>query len=407
MLKKSSISTYQFATFRIIFALYLIWHFAELIPYADELFSRDGLLADPALSPTYSFFPNILTLIDSSTLALKAFLGLLLVLSFFILSGFQRRISAAILWYGWACLLNRNPLISNPGIPYVGLILVFLSTIPSGEALSKKTRVDWHFPASIYAAGWILLAAGYTFSGLVKLESPSWLDGSAMLHLTDNPLARPGLFRNIFLSLPESITDLFTYFSLAGEILFLPLSLTRKTRLIAWSWMFLMHLGIISMVAFADLTLGMLMMHLFLFDPGWLPPAKNKAGKMLVLFDGVCGLCNRSVRFFIDQDPSLILRFAPLQSEKFKDLHSGNMQSVVLIDDYNTDQQKSYDQSTAVLKILEALGGFWRLVALLRIIPRPLRDFVYNIIAKNRYRWFGKVEECGLMNEEDRKRFIG
>jgi hypothetical protein len=283
-----TITSYQFAAFRVLFGLYLVWHFLSLMPYAGELFARDGVFADPSLSPTYHVFPNILLLFDASPLGVQLFLAVLTILACCILAGYYRRVAAILVWYGWACLLNRNPLISNPSIPYVGLILLSLAFIPSGESLSRATQEQtarWQFPRSIYIVSWILLAVGYTFSGIVKLDSPSWVDGSAMMHLVTNPLARPGIFRDLFISLPPFLTSLATYFSLAGEILFLPLSLSRYTRFIAWLWLCAMHIGILSMVAFADLTIGMLMIHLFLFDPEWLPARLKKQGSIFAFFD--------------------------------------------------------------------------------------------------------------------------
>src|SRR5690606_35998735 len=116
--------------------------------------------------------------------------------------GVWRRTMALLLWFGWACLFNRNNLISNPSLPYVGFILFCCVLVAPAESLSLRRRTnpaEWFFPAWIFRGAWFLMAAGYTFSGLVKLGSPSWVDGTAFRHLVDNPLARPGLFRDLFL----------------------------------------------------------------------------------------------------------------------------------------------------------------------------------------------------------------
>src|SRR5690606_34884204 len=104
-----------------------------------------------------------------------------------------------VLWFGWAALFNRNNLISNPGVPYVGLLLLMIAIVPDGEPGRWRGRPvapgDWFMPAAVWRGVWFLLAAGYTFSGLAKLGSPSWVDGTALHHLISNPLARPSLLR--------------------------------------------------------------------------------------------------------------------------------------------------------------------------------------------------------------------
>jgi predicted DCC family thiol-disulfide oxidoreductase YuxK len=116
---------------------------------------------------------------------------------------------------------------------------------------------------------------------------------------------------------------------------------------------------------------------------------------LIVLFDGVCELCNRSVKFISDRDPQGLIRFVPMQSEagvrmlREHHLDSRQMSTVVMI-----DRGRAYTRSTAVLRILRRLGRpeAWGMV----VIPRPVRDLVYDWIARNRYRWFGKYDACQL-----------
>jgi uncharacterized protein len=117
-----------------------------------------------------------------------------------------------------------------------------------------------------------------------------------------------------------------------------------------------------------------------------------------VLFDGVCELCNRSVKFVSDRDPQGLIQFVPMQSEaggqilREHHLDPKQMSTVVMI-----DRGRAYTQSTAVLRILRRLRRpeAWAMVG----IPRPVRDVVYDWIARNRYRWFGKYEACQLPPE--------
>lgn len=127
----------------------------------------------------------------------------------------------------------------------------------------------------------------------------------------------------------------------------------------------------------------------------------------IVLFDGACNLCEASVKFLIRNDKKDAFRFASLQSEigqellKKFNLPTQKHDSFVLIID-----KKIYLRSSAALKICNYLGGFWRLCKIFWLIPKPLRDTVYDFIAKNRYKWFGKKSECMLPTPEIRKRFL-
>ncbi|MDY0407014.1 thiol-disulfide oxidoreductase DCC family protein [Virgibacillus sp. 179-BFC.A HS] len=126
----------------------------------------------------------------------------------------------------------------------------------------------------------------------------------------------------------------------------------------------------------------------------------------IILFDGVCNLCEFSVQFIIKRDPKGCFRFASLQSEpgeKLKRQYSipDDMQSVVLIEDGNY-----YTQSTAALKICRQLRGFWKLLYALIIIPKPIRNLCYRFIADHRYQWFGKKQSCMLPTPELKKRFL-
>lgn len=272
---KTTISPLHFAGFRIVFGVYLTVHFLDLLPYAAELFSRGGMLSDSRLNFTHGLLPNPLERWDSPAFA-TAFVGALATLAFAFTVGFCRRFAAIALWFGWACLFNRNNLITNPSLPYVGMLLLLSAIVPCGEPLSIRAKNDeeWTFPTGAYWAAWVLLAFGYAFSGWTKLQSPSWVDGSALEHVLNNPLARPGFARDAMLRFPGAL-QLLTWATLAVELLFLPLSFHRTGRLVAWSALCSLHLGIVLLVDFADLSIGMLMVHLFTFDSAWMPARRD------------------------------------------------------------------------------------------------------------------------------------
>jgi predicted DCC family thiol-disulfide oxidoreductase YuxK len=126
-----------------------------------------------------------------------------------------------------------------------------------------------------------------------------------------------------------------------------------------------------------------------------------------VIFDGVCNLCARSVQFILRHESEPRFIFAPLQSPAGARLltsHGFSAQDVgsfVLI-----SEGRVYTRSAAALRITRHLKGAWRLLRILWVIPRPLRDFLYDRVAKNRYSWFGKAETCMVPTPELKVRFM-
>jgi len=133
----------------------------------------------------------------------------------------------------------------------------------------------------------------------------------------------------------------------------------------------------------------------------------NFKGKSIILFDGVCNICNSSVNFIIKHDKKKQFVFTSLQSDAAREilLHFKSkelkLDSILLIDNKNI-----YEKSTAVLKIFKHLYGGYKLFYAFMIIPKFIRDWVYNYIAKNRYKWFGKKDKCMIPTEEVKSRFL-
>ncbi|MEY4935135.1 MAG: hypothetical protein RIS64_1494 [Bacteroidota bacterium] len=127
----------------------------------------------------------------------------------------------------------------------------------------------------------------------------------------------------------------------------------------------------------------------------------------IILFDGVCNLCDGVVQFVLKKDKKARFRFAALQSErgtallKQFGLSTTNYNSFVLI-----ESGRVYQKSTAALQVLKGLGGVWMLLYAFMIVPRPIRDAIYDRVARNRYRFFGKKDECMLPTAEIRARFL-
>ncbi len=127
----------------------------------------------------------------------------------------------------------------------------------------------------------------------------------------------------------------------------------------------------------------------------------------ILLFDGVCNLCNGAVQFVIKYGSKNTLRFAALQSETGQqilehfNLPKEDIFSVILV-----ENEKVYVRSSAALRMYKNMGGFWNLMYLFIIVPRPIRDAIYNLIAKNRYKWFGEKESCMIPTPELKSRFL-
>lgn len=390
----------QFALFRIVFGLYLLIHFLYLIPVASELWSSGGLLSDISLNLSYGAFPSILYIFDSP-FSVTLFVSVMGLFSFFVMIGFYRRVSSLLLWYGWAVLFHQNNLILNPGIPMVGWLLLALAIIPPGEGWGiEKRREDWYMPQILFWGAWIIVGIAYTISGVDKAQAPSWIDGSAITHLLHNPLARDYFLREWLLSTPELVRQLLTWGVLFLEIVFGLLVVFGRTRIAAWFMIVAMHLGILMVVDFPDLTFGVLMIHLFTFDARWF---QQEHRERIIFFDGICGLCNRSVDILIRLDEQKRFKYASLQGSTAGG-HGieKSLDSVVFYENGNY-----YEKSTAILKILNALGGVWVFTRILYIFPKVLRDGIYDIIARYRYDMFGKREECRVPRGQEKEIFLG
>ena len=126
----------------------------------------------------------------------------------------------------------------------------------------------------------------------------------------------------------------------------------------------------------------------------------------IILFDGECVFCDHSVQFILKRDVEKVFLFASLQSDVGQQLLKqynvdSSMDSIVVI-----YQEKAYMQSDAAIVIAQQFKGFWRMLGVVKVLPKWLRDKMYVVIAKNRYRLFGKMETCRIPTKEERSRFL-
>jgi predicted DCC family thiol-disulfide oxidoreductase YuxK len=137
---------------------------------------------------------------------------------------------------------------------------------------------------------------------------------------------------------------------------------------------------------------------------------ETSGGAPVLLYDGVCGFCNKSVQLILDRDRRGEMRFAALQSDygaaivaRHPELRG--VDSVVFVE-REGGGERVYTRSDAALKVASYLGGFWKVLLAAKVVPRRVRDYFYDLFARNRYRLFGKYDSCMLPPPEVRSRFL-
>lgn len=134
---------------------------------------------------------------------------------------------------------------------------------------------------------------------------------------------------------------------------------------------------------------------------------KNNLYQPLLFFDGICNLCNSSVQTIIKKDRHQKFKFASIQSDAAKEIllqfdnFNSDIDSIILI-----NNNQIYYKSSAILRVCKILGGVYSFLIIFWLIPKPIRDWMYDFVAKNRYRWFGKRESCMLPSVELKDRFL-
>lgn len=137
-----------------------------------------------------------------------------------------------------------------------------------------------------------------------------------------------------------------------------------------------------------------------------------EASNTIVLYDGVCGLCNRLNQFLLKRDLGDRFRFASLQSNfadallKRYGIAALDLDTVYVVADAGKPSERLLARSDAIIYALRQLGGSWTIVGLARMLPKPLRDGIYKLVARNRYRVFGKFEACLMPEERFKHKFL-
>lgn len=271
------------AAARALLGAYLFAHYAALVPYAAETFGRGGVLPHAALNPAYPHGLTLLGWLDHPRF-IEGFVAALAALSLAYLAGFRTRSSAVLLFLGSHQLFHRNELTLNPSLPFLGFLLLAHAFFPAdppwsidrflarrtGESSDADREARSGIPEDVLSVLWIVMAVAYSYSGWTKLVSPGWRGGQALSLLLASPLARDTALVRVMEGLPAGILAGFTWAALLAELLFAPLALFRKLRPRLTLALVAMHIGLVILLDFADISLGMIAFHLFTIDPKWI-----------------------------------------------------------------------------------------------------------------------------------------
>lgn len=399
-----------YSLWRAALGLGLLLHFGLVLLGGSEFFASRGGFPEEASHSLVRFFPTVLGL-DDSPAFFGAVVGLGCVASLALLVGWRDRWAAVLLAYLLACLQLRPPLAANPSLLYLTLVLALHALQPAAPFGSLRARGrpspggDWSFPPRARALLWILLMAGYAYGGIDKLQSPTWTDGSALRRLLEGPLARDHILRSWLLDAPGVLLSGATLGVLGLELLAAPLALWKPARPYLVVALLGLQLGVALFVDASSLGFAMVLVHLLACDPAWIPGRKEPA---TVFYDGECGVCHGFVRFLLSEDRFATLRFAPLQSESLV-ARLGPRAAEELPDSVVVLEGSGavHLESDGVVAALARLEGIWRIAgALVRAVPRPLRNLGYRGIARVRHRLVRKPPGlCPLMPPEVGARF--
>ena len=429
-------SPYPLALFRIIFGGYFLCFFAINCWFLKLHYGFGGVLYDPLVHPVSQHTPNLIIFFGPSFFWLFFFLTI--IAGMFFTLGLFTRLSAFLAWILTISWFNYLGLGINSG-DYIFRILTFLLLV---AALAEHIQKVWSLDAFLSRlrkkkSGGLLLGQPtirawttrlfqfqfiliYVVAGVSKLFGNHWLDGTAMYYVF-NATAWTR-FNFTWLAAHPLLVLAATYGTLLFEIIIFPVFIwPRKTKTAMIVLGALFHLGIGLMLRIFTFTYVVPLFYLcFLEDYhiGWLrrkanvfvrslSPHKKEAVPSVIFFDGVCNLCNESIQFVIKNDTGHYFHFAPLQSRAGEDIlrrlgkSREHFEAIIL-----TKGNKVYEKSSAALLIAAGLDFPWPLFSIFLIVPRPIRNGVYDFIARHRYSWFGKQNTCMVPTPELESLFL-
>ncbi len=287
----------------------------------------------------------------------------------FIFAKFERVVTFALasLWALFFGIIPTGPHYSEPLLVF--LLLTHTELISSGDGPDIEERINWRLPQPIYSLVWTIAILFYT------------VNGATILFGRDYPI-----FAALYLTAPGAVYPR-----------------TRK-----WVWLVLTAVTLYLVAGLGLIVSPLLLVQVILFDPSWIRGRPSSALDRLY-YDGKCGFCHRTVLFVLTEDrDGSSFRFSPLQGDSISRLlpenrRAGLPDSVVVL----TEGGELFVKSDAIVRVGMRLGGLWRVgAALLRIIPKSVRDFTYDVVARHRGKLFASPSTaCPLLPDALMQRF--
>jgi len=284
-------SAQRFAWWRISFGAFLLYYSIRIWPYSIDLYSNVGsqgsLYGVTMNEHSYFHFPGLL-LISASEPWVHFLCILQIVLSALFMIGYKRRIVSGLLWYVMASFFSKNPTTYSIELPYHGWILLSCVLIPEGDSFRKnKCDKNWHFPPILFWGAWLMVGLAYTYAGYTKFDTPRWWEGGATIAILKSYHGYLW-FQSLLDLIPPGLFLLLDRSFLLAEFLALPGYLIPQVRMATWFITGFMHVPILLMMNVPQISLGMLLIHFFIFDENWIQEVKSwyaKLKSLLVKFN--------------------------------------------------------------------------------------------------------------------------
>ncbi|MCB1051979.1 MAG: DUF393 domain-containing protein [Acidobacteria bacterium] len=320
-----------------------------------------------------------------------------ILMAFGLAVGLARRWAALWLWMAWLAFFDATPIWRDTDRILVTWLLLLFVLVPSGEPQIRHWNAlpSWKVaPLFPFLSTFIFLASQWGLS-LVLLQGESAL---RIDHFWTELALAPGWVQFLANLLPKA--GLSSLIGWAPGLLFVVALLYFPMRTRKWALFGILFFHMARWLAgLALFPLGSLLLVWSLW-----PVASQEKHKIVVFFDGVCGICNRFVQFLLAEDLSGHIKMAPLQGKtaqrKLGERAEALETVIVQVD------ERFLERSDAALFLAKSLGGGWAWFSLLRFLPRGFRDFCYKLVAANRYRILKPAETCPIPSPEQRTRFL-
>lgn len=377
-----------------------IWTYVfSAYEYFDLLYNKNISEFTKVSENIIWFIPNILNYINGDNA--KYIWGSIFFIAVFLIFRKTSFISSLLLWYIFVCFGLINPLTTNIGSQTLLMLLIISAFvgIPFKKTDTDSNKYIYTKPF-IFLALWINFAMYYFYSGYTKMISYAWSSGDALVFIGNHHLFRPGLSYDIYTKIPDYFKKLLTYFVILDELV-VPLAFLGKNIMEKiWYSVFLLQLGLLFFMNLSDIQVLMLIYSLVVYDPVWIRGKKN-IKKIVVYYDGHCSLCHSFVKHIINVDNQNKVYFKNIEETDFmldeKYVTNNKIKSILV-----KDGDKILTKTRAVLYIYDTCGGVFKLLSFfIKLLPLRLTDMIYDIVADNRYKIFGKKDlTCPVVNED-------